>query len=138
MLFRSIPRPEQTEAPASLAAAPRVVVALLAVVGSGGALVSLLAPAVAGSPPDVGILATLRTGVVAAAAVVLALSTRVPRVMELGWLLYPVLVVGGFKLLVDDFRHSQAATLFLALALYGAALVMAPRLVKRAPLTPNP
>lgn len=128
-----IPRPEQTEAPASLAAGPRVVVALLAVVGSGGALVSLLAPAVAGSPPDVGILATLRTGVVAAAAVVLALSTRVPRVMELGWLLYPVLVVGGFKLLVDDFRHSQAATLFLALALYGAALVMAPRLVKRAP-----
>lgn len=128
-----IPRPRQSEAPPSLVALPRVVMAVLGVTGVGGAVVSTVAPFVAGMPPDPGVLATLRTTVVAAAAIVLALATHVPRLVELGWLLYPVLILGGLKLLVDDFRHSQAATLFVALALYGAALVLAPRLMKRTP-----
>jgi hypothetical protein len=51
------------------------------------------------------------------------------RALELGWLLYPVLVAGGLKLLAEDLRYSRGSTLFVALALTGA-LIVAPRLAR--------
>lgn len=127
----AVPRPDVREAPATAGAVPRLVLAVLVIVGTGGAVLAYLAPVVAGTPPDAGVLATLRTAIVAAAAVLLALATRVDRLAELGSLLYPVLVVGGLKLVFEDFRYSRPATLFLALALFGAALVAAPRIAGR-------
>jgi len=47
------------------------------------------------------------------------------------WLVYPVLAAGGVRLVLDDFRHSEPSTLFIALALYGAALAFAPRIASR-------
>jgi hypothetical protein len=48
-----------------------------------------------------------------------------------------VLVAGGLKLLAEDLRHSRASTLFVALALYGGALIVAPRLARAVrPLDP--
>jgi hypothetical protein len=111
-----------------VAALPRVAYAMLLVVTAGGTVLALLAPAIAGTPPAPGPLATLRTTVLAAAAVILAIATRYERTVELGSLLYPVLLIGAVKLVLDDFRHSQPATLFVALAVYGAALILAPRL----------
>lgn len=128
----AIPRPAQFEAAAWVAGVPRLVLALLAVVSAGGALVSVVAPIVAGMPPDAGVLATVRTAVLAGAAVLVAFLAKYDATRELGWLLYPVLLAGGLKLLTEDFRYSRPATLFIALALYGAALVAAPRVAKRA------
>jgi hypothetical protein len=34
----------------------------------------------------------------------------------------------GLKMVAQDFKFSRPATLFIALALYGAALIIAPRL----------
>jgi hypothetical protein len=45
-----------------------------------------------------------------------------------GWL---HLVVTGLKFLFEDFRVSRPATLFVAFALYGLALIVAPRLRRR-------
>jgi hypothetical protein len=42
-----------------------------------------------------------------------------------------VLAAGGLKLLVEDLPRSRPATLFIALALYGGALIVAPRLASR-------
>ena len=125
------PRPAQVEAAAWIAGVPRFVLALLAVLSAGGALVSVVAPALAGTPPDAGVLATVRTAVLAVAAVLVAFLSRYDVTRELGWLLYPVLLAGGLKLLTEDFRFSRPSTLFIALALYGAALVAAPRIAKR-------
>ena len=100
-------------------------------VGASGALVASIAPALAGVPPNAGLLATLRTAVLAAAAVLLACARRYERTADLGWLLYPVLCAGGLKLLLEDFRYSEPSMLFVALGLFGAALVAAARLVKR-------
>ena len=50
---------------------------------------------------------------------------------EFGWLLYPVLAWGVVKLLIEDFRVSPPALLFVAFALYGAALIIAPRVARR-------
>jgi hypothetical protein len=53
------------------------------------------------------------------------------RFREWGWLVYPVLMVTGLKFVAEDFRESGPQTLFIALALYGLALLVAPRLRRR-------
>ncbi len=137
-LCLAVPRPTSSAEEATLVAGARVVFAVLLAVGACAAIVAVLGPIVAGPQPDPGVVATLRTGIIAAAAVLLALATRVERLQEMGWLLFPVLTLGGVKLLVEDFRYSQPATLSIALALYGAALLTAPPLARRTAATKGP
>ena len=80
---------------------------------------------------DTGLLATIRTGVLAIAALVVAWIGRHAGFREWSWLVYPLLVGIGFKMAVQDFMHSRPVTLFVALALYGAALIVAPRMRRR-------
>ncbi len=127
----AIPRVPSERAPAALVSIPRLVLGLLLLSGSGAVVVTILAPAIAGTPAVAGVLATLRTAVLAVATVLLAGARRYERTEELGWLLYPVLGVSFLKLLVEDFRYSEPVTLFIALGLFGAALVITASLVKR-------
>ncbi|HYU34417.1 MAG TPA: hypothetical protein VEW48_19880 [Thermoanaerobaculia bacterium] len=102
--------------------------------GAGGALLYLLAPALAGgagAATDPGLLATARTLVLVGTALLLAWVGRWERFHEAGWLVYPVLVLGILKLLVEDFPHGRPVTLSLALALCGGAFILAPRLLRR-------
>jgi hypothetical protein len=80
---------------------------------------------------DASILATIRTAVMVAATLVLARAARLGSGREAGWLMYPLLVVSGLKLLLVDFPHGRPETLFVSLALYGCALIAAPRLFRR-------
>jgi hypothetical protein len=93
-----------------------------------GSLVAAVGPAA-----DAAFVAAGRTAVLAVLAVALAWAGRRWSLQELTWLVYPVLVGGGLKLLWEDFRHGQPITLFLALALYGGALLVTPRLMRREP-----
>jgi hypothetical protein len=128
------PRPPSGSAWGWAARLPRAVLALLVTVGASGLVTSLLVSAIAGSPAVAGtMLPTIRTCVIALAAVAVALAGRAGGWSELGWFAYPMLVVGAGRLLVDDFRHSPPAMLVIALTVYGAALIMAPRLSR--PLT---
>ena len=118
----------------SWAKAPRFVIVLVLVLSAGGALVGYLAPAIGRQPDgsmDVGLLATIRTGVLAVAALLVAWIGRHARFREWDWLVYPLLVAIGVKMVAQDFMHGRPATLFVALALYGAALIMAPRMRRR-------
>jgi hypothetical protein len=112
--------------------APKVIV-LAALVWSTIGLVVAVASSLLpwGEEVDAGMLATLRTGVLAATALALGGMARIHRLSEARWLTYPVLAVGGLKLVLDDFPHGRPTTLFLSLALLGTALVMAPRLARR-------
>lgn len=95
----------------------------------------LLAAIAALSPPvaaDAAVLATVRTAVLALAALVLGGLARSSRFREAGWLVYPVLLLGGIKLAVEDFPEGRALTLFVALALYGGALILAPLVSRQA------
>lgn len=76
-------------------------------------------------------LAALRTGMIAGSALVLAALSRIDRFREARALVYPILVLGGVKILVEDLRNGRALTLFIACALYGGALIVAPRLRRR-------
>jgi len=112
---------------------PRLAIASVLVWSTAGWLVTVLAAALPHATNrgiDAGALATVRTSVLAAAALALASAGRSERFRESGWLLYPVLAAGGLKLLVEDLPRSQPATLFIALAAYGGALIVAPRLAR--------
>jgi hypothetical protein len=79
---------------------------------------------------DLSILATLRTAVLVAATLGLARVARYEGGREAGWLMYPLLVATGLKLVFIDWRLGRPQTLFAALALYGVALIVAPRLLR--------
>ncbi len=108
---------------------PKLALLLLALWAGGGVLIALAASTVAGDPgsgADAAILATVRTAVLAAAALVFAWAGRGAWLREARWLVYPVLVLGGFKMLLEDFPAGRPLTLLVALALYGGALILAP------------
>ena len=103
-----------------------------------GSLTGYIAPLVgmqADRSVDPGVLATVRTGVLSIATLAIAWVGGHARLREWGWLVYPLLVGIGLKLMTQDFKHSRPATLFVALALYGAALIIAPRLRRRSEKT---
>lgn len=90
---------------------------------------SMLPPAL-GLPLLSAIVATVRTGVLAAAAVAVAWLGRRAATLEFGVLLYPVLGWGAVKLLAEDVPTSPPLLLFVAFALYGGALIAGPRIAK--------
>ena len=120
---------------------PRLMIILVAVAATGAVAVGFLAPAVAGAPSgpvDPGVLATLRTVVLAVAALAVAWIGRHAGFGEWAWLVYPLLVLTGLKMVAQDFMQSRPSTMFVALALYGIALIVAPRLRRTSAEGPNP
>lgn len=129
-----IPVAQRSERWGRLAGLPQLTVLALSVWEVGGLLVAYLAPVLTGVPgegADLGMLATLRTAVLAISAVTLSLSSRHKRWPEARWLAYPVLLLVGTKLLFEDFPHGRPLTLFLTLGLVGAALMAVTRLLFR-------
>ena len=117
-----------------LAIGTRFVIVIVFVWTAGGCLTGVIAPVVGGLADrsvDPGVLATVRTGVLSLGTLVIAWLGAQARFREWGWLVYPLLIGIGLKLLTQDFKHSRPATLFVALALYGVALIIAPRLRRR-------
>jgi hypothetical protein len=79
-------------------------------------------------------LAALRTAILALASVALAAVSSRTRLKEASWLSSAILVLGGIKLVVEDFPRGRPETLFLGLGFYGVALILASRLARRAPV----
>lgn len=68
--------------------------------------------------------ATLRTGVLAAAALLLARA-------GLSRFVYPAMLLGAWRLVAVDLRQDEKTALFLSLLVYGAALMLLPRAGRR-------
>jgi hypothetical protein len=113
---------------------PRLLLAVIVAFGGGAFAVGQLRDLVGGgaASSDPGAIAAARTAVLAAAAFLLAAIRRRAALPELAWLTYGVLSIGAAKLLVEDLPGGRPATLFVAFAFYGAALLAAPRLLRRA------
>jgi hypothetical protein len=75
--------------------------------------------------------AAVRTIVVGLTAATLAWLARRPNLANLGMLVYPLLIAGGVKMILEDFRTGRPTTLFVTLAVYGAVLVIVARLRTR-------
>jgi hypothetical protein len=103
-------------------------------VGAAGLLLWLLVPPLTGGPgaeASRGAVAAVRTAVLVCGTMLLAWAGRRPAWREAGWLVYPVLVATGLKVLFEDLPSGRAATLFVSFGLYGAALLVVPRLRAR-------
>lgn len=114
------------------ASIPRLVVvatALWAAAGTAVAVGILLLPESARA--DAAVAATIRTGILVLATFAAASSARRESGREAGWLVYPLIVLTGCKVLFADFPQGRPETLFAALALYGVALIAAPRLMRQ-------
>ena len=113
---------------------PQLVVLTLSVWSVGGMFIAVTAPAIASvtePAPNLAALAALRTAVLSSAAVTLAFSSRHPRWPEARRLAYPVLLLVGIKLFVEDFPNGEPTALFVALGFVGGALLLVAPLLKR-------
>lgn len=117
-------------AAALIARPPHLLLISLAAVGTAAMVVALAVPLIGANPSRV---ATLRTILLAALALLAGRFTATRLLTN------PVLILGGLKLLAEDFRVGSPATLFLSLAVYGSALVLASRAAAASkPLPPPP
>jgi len=100
--------------------------AMLLWLGSGVAAAALTAAyhTVFGPQAPHAYCATLRTSVIAAAALALARA-------GLSRFVYPAMALGAWRLVAVDLRQEEKTALFLSLLVYGAALMLLPR-AKRA------
>lgn len=114
---------------ASRARLPRLILLSLFVAGAAGILLHAIIGS--GSLRSPAALAACRTGVLSTAAVLLAGAAHLRRLALTRLLVYPVLILGAVKLTLEDLRLGTPLTLFIAFALYGGALIIAPRLRKR-------
>lgn len=113
---------------------PQLTAVLVTAAGAAGLLIWLLVPPLTGGPgaeASRGAVAAVRTGVLVCGTVLLAWVGRRPAWREAGWLVYPLLVATGLKVLLEDLPSGRAATLFVSFGLYGAALLVVPRLRPR-------
>ena len=129
-----IPVAQKSDRWGTLAGMPQLLVLALSVCEVGGLIVTVGAAVFAGtetSEPNLAVLAALRTAVLSVAAVTLAASSQHRRWPEARWLVYPVLVLVGIKLFVEDFPNGEPVTLFVGLGFIGSALLLVAPLLKR-------
>ena len=129
----AVPVMSHGRSPARHLRIPKVLVVLMLLSGAGAAIVTYAVPLLSGRDGlgDPAVAAAVRSIVCGAAVFALAFLGGRGTFPEGRWLTYVVLLAGGLKLLVEDFPHGRPATLVLSLAVYGAALIIAPRWVRR-------
>jgi hypothetical protein len=72
----------------------------------------------------------MRTFVLSASALLLAWAGARWDRPEFGRLVYPVMVLGAYRMVVVDLHQDRTAALFLSLLLYGGALILLPKLIR--------
>ena len=124
------------------ATAGRVALLTLAILvgaGAAGLAVAAAAPLVAirganAGVVDSGALALVRSAALAAVTAGYASLSRRWALRDLGGLAYAVLVAWAIKLLIEDVTAGRPLTLFAAFALYGAALLWIPKILRGEPI----
>ncbi len=113
-----------------LARLPQLLLAVLVAFALGAALRA--AARALGLPfeDDAGATAVVCTAILAGLALGYALAARRLGWPELRWVAYAAVALGGLKLVAQDLPAGRPATLVPSLALYGAALLLAPRLLR--------
>ena len=108
--------------PALLVAFAAAALAVVAVVSLAGGRTELKA----------SYLSVIRTVVACAFAFALGLLRVGWNRVELGWVAYIAVALGTLKLVVEDLRYGNAASLVVSLLFYGSVLILLPRLMRRA------
>ena len=83
-------------------------------------------------------LSVVRTVVNCALALTLGFVGSRWKRIELGWVAYAAVAFGTLKLLFEDLRFGNAASLVVSLLFYGLILILLPRLTRRSETQPSP
>ncbi|HEY5611181.1 MAG TPA: hypothetical protein VIL97_08230 [Thermoanaerobaculia bacterium] len=83
------------------------------------------------APLTRAVLAAVRMIVLATLAIALAWISRFERFSQAAAFVTPLLLLGGAKLIIEDFLVGAAATQFVSLASYGIAIAVASTLVRK-------
>ena len=75
---------------------------------------------------------TIQTAVLTIVSVTLAWAGRRWSRAELVWLMAPLMLLTAYKILTEDLQRGQTHGLFISLLLFGGALVLLPRILKKA------
>ncbi len=109
----------------------RLLPAVLAVYASAALAVAAVVWFIArGAAPTLPQLAVVRTVVTCAAALLLAFVGARWKRLELAWMAYAAAVLGSLKLVFEDLRIGSTRSLAASLFIYGAVLILIPRLVR--------
>ncbi len=109
----------------------RLLPAILAVYAVAALAVTGIAGLVArGGVAELPALAVVRTVVTGAAALALAFAGARIAQRELVWMAYAAAVVGSLKLAVEDLRIGSTQSLAASLLIFGAVLILIPRLAR--------
>ena len=110
---------------------PRLAFLLLIAWGATGLVVAALAPSIAAAPGaehSPAALAALRTAALVATSALFAWISRREAWREAGWISHVVLGITGVKILLEDLPGGRPASLVVTFGVYGAALLLIPRL----------
>lgn len=112
---------------------PRFTVLLITAFGIFGFIVSTLSGFFVFNldPINLSYLALIRTIVLAIFTVILAWLGNKPKLIELSQLVYPLLIIGGLKLFIEDLGAGTPITLFVGFTFYGIALISAPKIKRK-------
>jgi hypothetical protein len=71
-------------------------------------------------------------GTVALSALTIAAALLASRwgVREAGWVVYPLLALTGLRVVLTDLASGRTVVFVIALAAYGAAMILSPRLLR--------
>ena len=109
----------------------RLLPAILAVYATAALAVAALVWLIArGAEPALPQLAVIRTIVTCAVALFLAFVGARRKRLELVWMAYAAAVLGSLKLAFEDLRFGNTQSLAASLLIYGAVLILIPRLVR--------
>jgi hypothetical protein len=114
---------------------PQLALVAAVAVTAAGVAIGWAVPILAGEPgrgAAAGAVAAVRTAILVGVALVAAWAGRRASWLEAGWLAPPALGAIGLKILLEDVPRGRPATLVAAFACYGAALILVPRLRRRA------
>ena len=113
----------------------RLPLTVLLLVSALGIAAAMVVTATAALPPGT----TAATGTVALSLVTVALAALANRwgLREAGWLVYPLLLVTGLRMVARDFTSGQTLVLVIALAVYGFALIVSTKLMRIGAGTPD-
>jgi hypothetical protein len=135
IVYPWFPRPQGRAIDVFLGRRAVELLSLIAVVAVGVAMVALITtwlPLPRSEESYRVALATARTIVLALAAATLAWGSRRARYHYMAWPVYALLALGAVKIVFEDVRTGGSAIMFLAFGLYGGALILAPRLLRKA------
>ncbi|PLX20388.1 MAG: hypothetical protein C0597_04185 [Marinilabiliales bacterium] len=112
---------------------PRFIVLLITVIGIFGFIVFIVSHALAFNEDTVELhkLELIRTIILSVSTVLLAWLSNKSKLSELSYLVYPILLFTGVKLLFKDLGEGTPMTLFVGFVIYGIALISAPKIKRK-------